>query len=278
MFNFSEVFQGEEFQPFVWEGSETYCAILVHGFPGTPLEMRPIAQVLHEAGWTVHALLLPGFGIEIDTLPEKTYTDWLSTVLNAINNCKQRYDKVVLVGFSMGGAISIQASVSSDIDGLLLLAPFWKIEHILWMTLPAIRLLLPKFKPFKIFKPDFNDPEFRMVIHDWLPSADLDNLDMQEQIKDFVIPTNMINEIRIAGNHARQSIAHITAPTTIIQGRQDELVKPALTQLLVQEMTIEVNYIVVEGDHNLTEIRKPYWGNVKPHIHQFARQFEQRNS
>lgn len=277
MYEFYQSFQDEVYQPFTWEGTLPYCAILVHGFPGTPLEMRPVGEVLHRIGWTVHGLLLPGFGIELNTLADKTYTEWLSSVLNAINRCKKTYKKVILVGFSMGGALSIQASVSSEIDALLLLAPFWKIEHILWILLPAIRVVIPNFKPFTLFKPDFNDSEFRTAISEWIPSADLDDPATQEQIKEFSIPTNMINQIRIAGSHARQSVSNIQVPTTVIQGRQDELVKPELTQTLVQNMTTDVNYIVVDGDHNLTDIRKPHWQKVKSLIQQFAIQFERDN-
>ena len=150
MFDFSQTFQDDIHQPFTLYGDTKTCAVLIHGFPGTPSEMRPIAEVLHSRGWTVHVPLLPGFGIDINTLPERTYSEWLSAVLNAIQTYRSQYDKLVLVGFSMGGALSIQASTVTDLDGLLLLAPFWKIEHILWSTLPAIRIVLPNFKPFTL--------------------------------------------------------------------------------------------------------------------------------
>jgi len=277
MLDFSQTFQDEIHQPFTWEGDKDICAVLVHGFPGTPSEMRPVAEVLHQLGWSVHGLLLPGFGVEINSLPDKTYTEWLSAVLNAINQYSKQYSKVILVGFSMGGALSIQASVSTHIDGLLLLAPFWKIEHMLWSFLPAIRLVVPNFKPFSLFKPDWDDPDFRNTIHEWMPSANLEDPEVQEQILQFAIPTNMINQIRIAGNHARQSVAHISTPTTVIQGRQDELVKPELTQTLVQQMSTDVNYIVVDGNHNLTDVAKPHWDKVKAYIHQYALQYEANN-
>lgn len=277
MFDFSQAFQDDIFQPFIWEGNKKYCALLVHGFPGTPREMRPIAEILHSMGWTVNVLLLPGFGKEINSLADKTYAEWLSSVLNMIQRCKNEFDYVALIGFSMGGAISIQASVSSDIDGLLLLAPFWKIEHILWTMLPAIKLILPKFKPFKLFQPDFNDPDFRAGLNEWLPSVDLDDAETQNRIKDFAVPTTMINQVRIAGNHARQSVPHIKVPTTVIQGRQDELVKPELTQILVKYMTTDVNYITVDGDHDLTDTSKPHWQKVKAIIQQYALQFEEAN-
>ena len=59
-------YQGPEHEPFFWEAGEP-AALLVHGFPGTPAEMRPLGEVLHEAGWTVHGVLLPGFGPQIQT-------------------------------------------------------------------------------------------------------------------------------------------------------------------------------------------------------------------
>lgn len=277
MFDFSQTFQDEIHQPFTWQGDKDICAVLVHGFPGTPSEMRPIADILHAQGWSVQGILLPGFGIEINSITEKTYTDWLSAVLNSVNKQTQAYSRVVLVGLSMGGAISIQASTSTNIDGLLLLAPFWKVEHVLWTMLPAIKVVLPNFKPFSIFKPDWDDTDFRNTIGAWLPSANIDDPQVREEILQFVVPTGIMNQVRIAGNHARQSVSHITAPTTVIQGRQDELVKPELTQTLVQNMSTDVNYILLDGDHNLTDTQKPHWEKVKAHIQQYAIQFEVNN-
>lgn len=265
MLDLSEIFQDKKHEAFIWEGNTKYCAVLVHGFPGTPNEMRPVAEILHSYGWTVHAPLLPGFGIDINSLADKTYDEWLSSVINIIEQHGQTYEHTILVGLSMGGAISIQASVSSKVDHLLLLAPFWKFDNILWKMLPIIKLLIPSFKPFRLFRPALNDPEVLQEIKENFPSADL------EDVKHMSISTNMINQIRIAGNHARQSVEHITIPTTIIQGMQDSVVQPELTQELVNNMTAQVNYLVIEGDHNLTDPEDEIqWEHVKKHIHQFA--------
>jgi carboxylesterase len=274
MFNFSDTFKDDIHQPFIWQGDKDICAILVHGFPGTPSEMRPIAEVLHASGWTVQGLLLPGFGIEIDTIAEKTYDDWLAAVINAVETQAQQYSHIVLVGLSMGGALSIQASTLTNISALLLLAPFWKVDHILWKLLPVLRLILPNFKPFSIIKPDWDDADFRNTLTEWLPDADLDAPNIRAQVTQFAIPTNMINQIRIAGIHARQAIPHVTTPTTVIQGRQDELVKADITQKLIQQMRIIPNYILLDGDHNLTDTHKPHWAHVKSHIKHYAQQVE----
>jgi len=272
MLDLSEIFQDDKHQPFLWKGNTKYCAVLVHGFPGTPSEMRSVAEVLHSYGWTVHALLLPGFGIEINSLADKTYDEWLSSVITVIKQHKQTYEKVILVGLSMGGALSIQASVTSNVDYLLLFAPFWKFDHILWRMLPIIKHIIPSFKPFRIFRPALNDPEVIQEIKENFPSADL------EDVKHMSISTNMINQIRIAGIHARESVEHINIPTMIIQGIQDTVVQPELTQELVDNMTTKVNYVVIDGEHNLTDADDEIqWENVKTLIHQFATNVEQEN-
>ena len=271
MLDLSKIFQDDKHQSFLWEGNTKYCAILVHGFPGTPNEMRPLAEIFHSYGWTVHAILLPGFGIEVNSLMERTYTEWLSGVLNTISQNRSKYEKIILVGLSMGGAISIQATVSSQIDHLLLLAPFWKFDNLLWSMLPIIKQIIPSFKPFRIYRSALEDPKILEEIRLWLPSADI------EDIKQVSISTNLINQLRIAGNHARHSVKHIKIPTTIIQGKQDEVVRPELTQMLVDDMTNNINYLVIDADHNLTDTEKLHWKTVKALVHQFAIQVEEMN-
>ena len=73
------MFQGEEHRPFLLNGDRG-AALLVHGFPGTPAEMRPLATVLNNAGWTTKGILLPGFGAEIETLGGRDPADWVESV------------------------------------------------------------------------------------------------------------------------------------------------------------------------------------------------------
>ena len=77
------LFAGNEHQPFMWEGGQP-AALLIHGFLGTPAEMRPLAHELHRAGWTVQGLLLPGFGEQLHTLFDRRYQEWLEEVRSAV--------------------------------------------------------------------------------------------------------------------------------------------------------------------------------------------------
>jgi len=57
-------------------------ALLIHGFPGTPAEMRPLGTWLHDQGWAAKGILLPGFGPDIFSLfdpnhPPRMKIGWL---------------------------------------------------------------------------------------------------------------------------------------------------------------------------------------------------------
>ena len=81
------LFQGAEHLPFTLAGSAPGgpAALLVHGFPGTPAELRPLAEALHAAGWTARGLLLPGFGPEFAALGRQHAADWIGAVRGALD-------------------------------------------------------------------------------------------------------------------------------------------------------------------------------------------------
>ena len=116
-------FDGCEHRSFLWQQSGR-AALLVHGFPGTPAEMRPLGTVLRDAGWTVHGLMLPGLGADIASLEQRAGRDWSDAVRQALAGLQQHYSPVLLVGYSMGGALAVHAAQQLRPSGLVLLAPF----------------------------------------------------------------------------------------------------------------------------------------------------------
>ena len=92
-----KAYQAPEHQPFLWRGHHTAAALLIHGFPGTPAEMRPAAQALHSAGLTVQGLLLPGFGettfsaSQETTLPQVANDNNLLTVIASLQDGRQTF-------------------------------------------------------------------------------------------------------------------------------------------------------------------------------------------
>ena len=259
-----------EHQPFYFAGSTKKAALLVHGFPGTPLEMRATAKILHELGYTVQGILLPGFGMEIETLPERKAADWLQAITNALAELRREHTALLLVGNSMGSALSLAAAAQNPPDKLILYSPFWRIPGILWAALPLIQKILPEIKPLKILRPDYQNPQFRQGLTEFLPGTDIDSPQIRAAVEDFAIPISLFGEIRQAGQMGYRAIPQQKAPTLIMQGLKDDLVRPALTRQIVKRFTVPINYVEFpQGAHNLYDPNEPSWAQIEQTIREF---------
>jgi carboxylesterase len=64
---------------FYFEGSEVGC-VLIHGFTGTPQNIRPLGDFLARRGSTILAPRLAGHGTTVDEFEQTGAEEWLSFV------------------------------------------------------------------------------------------------------------------------------------------------------------------------------------------------------
>ncbi len=267
-----KAFQGEEHKAFLWNGG-TPAALFVHGFPGTPAELRPLARSLHQQGWTTKGLLLPGFGAEIDQLAEQDNAAWVTAIMVALENLGKQHRPVLLVGYSMGAALAMQAATETPtpLSGLVLLAPFRRLGT-WWQQLIGM-LLSPFFRQVRPFeKTDFSDPEVRRNTAKFLGGVDLDDPAVQESLRQLTVPTRIFSALHQAGRLGHRAASHLTVPGLVIQGTQDELVSPRHTRALLQQLPGPLRYLEVESDHNLLDPDKAAWPHIEQAVLTFARQ------
>lgn len=113
--------------PFDLVGDGEVGVVLLHGFTGTPFEVRYLGEQLARAGLTVHAPLLPGHGTSLDDLDRTTWRDWTAAVARAVADVRARCGRVAVVGQSLGGLLALHAA--SEDPGIAcvasLAAPLW---------------------------------------------------------------------------------------------------------------------------------------------------------
>ena len=220
------LFDTADHQSFLWESGRP-AAILIHGFPGTPAEVRKLASVLHETGWTVQGLLLPGFGTQFDTLGGRRYSEWVDSIRHAVSSLRANHHPILVVGFSMGAAAAVLAAAENDgPDGLVLLAPFAGGIGILGALFPLMRRTVPVIKPFRLFRLDFSNPDVRQGLANFIPDLDLDDPNVQQAIREVTLPSASLDELRLLGQAAGRAAPAIRVPTLVIQGTQDRVVWP----------------------------------------------------
>ncbi len=261
-------FTGPEHQGFVLDGGQP-AVLLIHGFPGTPHEMRPLAEALHAWGWTAQALLLPGFGPELDLLPTMRLADWTQAVRDAAHALRRSHRPFVVIGFSMGGSLALATASELQPDALILLSPFTGLQTRLWQWLPLFRRLVPRLRPFRLFKPNFSDPRFRQGMEGFLPGVDWDDPAAQAAMRDFTVPVAVLDEVRKAGNTALQAVAEATMPALILQGREDPIVPPKQTRQLLSLYSGPHCYAELDGAHDLPDPEGTGWPQVTSAIRRF---------
>lgn len=190
--------------PFFYPGSTTGI-LLIHGFTGTPSEMRPLGEFLKQQGYTVYAPLLPGHGTSPEQLADTTWLDWWSAVQEAYRRLRaEGSERVVAVGLSMGGILALNLAKEEELDGVVsLCAPVW-LQDKRAPFAGAVRWVMP-FHKRGGKKPEHI--EKYIVPYDRTPLKSISSL---------------IRLIR----HVRKRMHEVRVPALIVQAERDETIVP----------------------------------------------------
>ena len=90
-----------------FEGNEVGCLIL-HGFTGTPQNVRPLADYLARRGLAVSVPRIAGHGTTVQDLDTTGPGDWLSTAEQALADLRSRCARVFVAGISLGGTYTLE--------------------------------------------------------------------------------------------------------------------------------------------------------------------------
>jgi carboxylesterase len=99
--------------------------VVSHGFTGMPASMRPWAEHLAAAGFSVRLPLLPGHGATWRETNRTRWPQWYASVESAYSELKRQCDTVFGVGLSMGGTLVTRLAEQhpDGVAGLVLVNP-----------------------------------------------------------------------------------------------------------------------------------------------------------
>ncbi|MFS0577150.1 alpha/beta fold hydrolase [Sporosarcina sp. 179-K 3D1 HS] len=96
--------------------------LLIHGFTGGPFEVRPFVDFLQEkTDWAIAVPTLPGHGVKLE-LEKGSAASWLMEAETAFRKLQKEVDRVMVVGFSMGGLIALYLALRYKTDRVVLLS------------------------------------------------------------------------------------------------------------------------------------------------------------
>jgi carboxylesterase len=203
--------------PYFFRAAGARAVLCVHGFTGTPFEVRPLAEALAAQGFTVAAPLLAGHGVSIEELAVTRWPDWLASAERALLDLRGQVGgaAVGVAGFSLGGLLALRlARLHPEmIAALAVMAAPLRLSPFHASAVRAIARL-PRFLrrgPLAVL------PKTR--------GSDVVDLEMRRRNPGLSgMPLVGVESLMDLGEVVRGDLAEVRAPTLVVHGALDRTV------------------------------------------------------
>jgi len=228
----SRIMPGAE--PFYFAGGEVGC-LLIHGFTGTPKEMRGLGEYLARQGLTVQGVLLAGHGTTPEDMEKTAWPDWYASARDGLRELQERCRRVFAMGLSMGGVLALRLGAYEDVAGVVAMSTPLFIGD--WRL-----LFLGLVKHFVRFIPqrpaDFRDPEA-----------------MAHHICYDRYPTRCIESLLALLHRLEDELPQVKVPVLLIHSRLDRGVPPENMPRIYRRLGSQVKRMVwlERSGHVITE-------------------------
>ena len=205
-------------EPFFFSGDSSKPAcLLIHGFTGTPKEMRWMGEYLNQQGFTCLGVRLAGHATIPEDMIRSNYTDWIASVEDGHNFLRGFSNDIFLVGLSMGGILSLLMSTRLDVMGVVAISTPYKLPDD-----PRLRHieLISKSVPFM---PKSNETPGE----GWF-----DTDAWQEHVSYPQNPVRSIGELNKLLGEMRAALSKINVPVLLIHSKDDKYVLPENMELI----------------------------------------------
>jgi len=193
-------------EPFFLPGGPTSC-LLVHGFTGTPKEMRWMGEYLNHQGHTVLGVRLAGHATQIEDMVRMRWWDWLACIEDGWHLLNGISERVFIIGLSMGGVLALRFASQFPVAGIIAMSTPYALP-----TDPRLRII----KFLSIFKP-------------YLDKSGSDSLDQDAlvgHISYHANPARSIGELLDLLVELRAILPQVTMPALLMHSHNDQYVHP----------------------------------------------------
>ncbi len=240
----TDVMPGAE--PFAFPGGDQpegrTGVLLVHGFTGTPMSMRPWGEALAAEGFAVRCPLLPGHGTRWQDCNLTTHEQWTSTVGAAFDALSAECDRVFVAGLSMGGTLAIRLAETrpDEVAGLVLVNPSLLTQRLDAKLLPLLARITPSWAPI---------------------ASDIKKTGVAE-LAYPKLPTRAVLQLRQLWSATRADLAAVRAPVLVYRSAVDHVVEAVSTAVLLEgvsssdttEVVLDDSYHVATLDNDAPAI------------------------
>lgn len=214
--------------------------IMIHGFMGSPYDVKGLAENLQRDGFRVVVPVMPGQSfstpaVERGRFRSDFYIDWLSSIVQKETALTGKAP--ILIGFSMGGTLATVVAHNSQIDKLVLIAPFFNLPQTgdcVWTVSKYLSCLVPLVP--KLSKGRINSPD---GYEKYIPGS-------------YIISLSAFNNLGELAQKASSCASKIKTETLIVLSQNDHVASAKKTVSLFSNMANVSIVTYNSSDHILT--------------------------
>lgn len=203
----------------------TAGCLIIHGFAGDVYEVLPLAKALQAAGYAVECPTLEGHGLGRRHLARSTRHQWIFSAEEAYKRLTMRAERIVLIGFSMGGLLAIQLAARYPAELLVMI----NTPYFYWDIGQALRNLRRDFRPHA--------------------SRYLSSL--------MRIPLTSMLQFRRLLAESKRMLPTVNCPCVILQAKQDDTVRASSAEYLKKRLgsaACSLHYFPASGHKLLLDV------------------------
>jgi carboxylesterase len=208
------------FFPVPKTSSRSVGCLLIHGFTGTPKEMRPMGEHLAKQGYSVLGIRLTGHATQLDDMHRSHFADWTASVEDGYRLLRGVADNIYLIGLSMGGVLSLLMSTRLDarpegearrIKGVVAMSTPYRlpVDYPAWMF-RFVSYFIP-------YRPKVNEPP---------GTSWFDKEAFREQVSYPQNPMRSLGELTKLLAAMRSALSRVNVPVLLIHSKDDKYVLP----------------------------------------------------
>ncbi|MBE9537388.1 MAG: alpha/beta fold hydrolase [Proteobacteria bacterium] len=200
--------------------------LLIHGFSASPAEMKVLGGSLHQAGYDVFGMRLPGHGTSPADLRESEKEDWIKEAKMGLALISRYCPKIFLIGNSMGALVGLIAIGSSSFKpaAYVAIAPAFRIKD---KRIALVSYVDAAQRVYELF----SDLKTEWPYQDARPE--------NPHINYALMPYHGLFELQQVSKDSQEYIEKLTIPTFFIQADKEYTLDPEATYAAFEKVPAE---------------------------------------
>lgn len=233
------------------EGKKPYVVLMLHGFTGNTSDVRQLGRYLEKHDIPSYSFNYEGHGEAPEKILKSSPYIWYKQVVDTYDELKKQYDRVFVVGLSIGGVLGLRLTLDREVEALATVCSP--------MSLKTNDELLENFKTYaRMFKSRFEQK---------------DEGEIDKEIE-LLSDESVFEDIRSFIMSVRDDLDEIYVPMFIAQGEKDVVIDQGSAKIIYDTVDSDDKNIIYYKDsgHVLTLDKdketffEDYYEFIKEHI------------